>query len=165
MQTIQWFDDSPDPNTPECICSLCGQPITDPVPIRMFDVDGSNQEARFDSQCAELVVRPPRLPPYYTKYNPPHHTPHNWQKESTGKLRKAIFAFIAHMTGEGPPPAPEKLAMTIQYCTHFIWAPCWNDKDFAKQLLQLRYEIGFVQTVAQLDTWFHKALDIGLDPF
>lgn len=47
---LRWFSDSPDAGSPECICPLYGNPITeeDAPAIRFFDMD---MEARFHDDC------------------------------------------------------------------------------------------------------------------
>ena len=47
---LRWFDDSPAPGDPACLCSHCGQLITAGVPIRMWRTP-SYQEARFHDAC------------------------------------------------------------------------------------------------------------------
>lgn len=48
-----WFDDSPDVGE-RCICSLCGKPIRNGVPIRIFS-EGKKREARFHINCYNTV--------------------------------------------------------------------------------------------------------------
>lgn len=163
INQIKWFVESPDIGLLECICSLCGKVITDPVPVRMFD-DTSGREARFDKVCFELVMRKPKLPRILMIYSPSN-IPLDWKMETNGWLPVAVKSFINYMVDRSQlPPTSEQVAMIIQYFTHFIFAPCWDESGFAKELLQLRYEIQFVRTIAQLDTWLSKAVGIGLDP-
>jgi hypothetical protein len=51
--TITWFDDSPDVGNCACVCSWCGELITedDGLAIRVFDTQ-ANKEARFHLRCA-----------------------------------------------------------------------------------------------------------------
>lgn len=45
---LRWFDDSPKPGDPECICSVCGHVIEDDNHTRMPD---GKKEARFHNSC------------------------------------------------------------------------------------------------------------------
>ena len=51
---LRWFDDSPSAG-PDCTCSHCDEPITDEVPIRLWNV--TKQEARLHWSCF-LARRP-----------------------------------------------------------------------------------------------------------
>lgn len=56
--TITWFTDSPD-RGPDCLCSICNQPILD-VPVRMWDDDKPLMEARFHvDPCFEIFREAP----------------------------------------------------------------------------------------------------------
>lgn len=163
IKQIQWFAESLAAGRPECICSLCGRTITDAVPVRMFE-DGL--EARFDHACSTLVTKRPELRPAYQYYYPDLGLPLNWQDEKGAKLAAAVMAYFMYMANKDePPPTPEQLALTIEYGTHYIFAPCWDKSGFARELLQLRYEIQCVKTLEQLDRWIHKCLEITIDPF
>lgn len=50
---LKWFDDSPDPGTPECICSDCGEMIgpEDEGAVRFFDKE-NKKEIRMHYACA-----------------------------------------------------------------------------------------------------------------
>jgi hypothetical protein len=52
MNTITWFNSSPDCGDPTCLCSWCEELITedDAPAIRLFDRD-TNREARFHRRC------------------------------------------------------------------------------------------------------------------
>lgn len=164
IKQIQWFDESPDQGSPECICSLCGKPLAE-LTIRLFD-ETSEQEARFDKICFDLVMGRPELPEIYTMYLQPFGSPFHWRDEASGRLPTAVAAFINYMADKSDPlPSPEQVAMVIQYCTYFIFGPCWDINSFSlRELLQLRYEIQFVQTIQQFDDWLRRAIKISLDP-
>lgn len=70
LNRLVWFDDSPDFGHPDCLCSVCGDPIPDPfegegydpsivVPLRLLkDADAeypSGLEARFCTDCVVLA--------------------------------------------------------------------------------------------------------------
>lgn len=50
MPEIRWFDDSPDAGDPACICSWCGEQITE-VQAPAIRVTTNNLEARFHGGC------------------------------------------------------------------------------------------------------------------
>jgi len=63
MKTIRWFSDSPDIGDPDCLCSLCGQVITeDDGPAIRVTSAIDDREARFHSWCARnaLSAQPER---------------------------------------------------------------------------------------------------------
>lgn len=54
---VTWFEDSPDVG-PDCLCSVCGKPITEGVPVRVFDNE-TGKEARFHQPgCWNEVAAP-----------------------------------------------------------------------------------------------------------
>lgn len=69
LQTMTWFDDSPDYGHPECLCSICGEQIEqdgedqDPsrFPLRLYRAPSEEhphgQEARFCPDCAPLLLK------------------------------------------------------------------------------------------------------------
>lgn len=56
-----WFSDSPDAGDPDCLCSLCGEPIAEgETPIRRYDHKSGEEvrEARFHVvPCFQKVFR------------------------------------------------------------------------------------------------------------
>lgn len=47
---LKWFADSPDAG-PDCICSLCDEPILEPeIPLRVYD-DWDAREIRLHTKC------------------------------------------------------------------------------------------------------------------
>lgn len=73
IQEMKWFDDSPDYGWPECVCSICGDPIPDPddemdstaaerfIPLRLYRTPSREhprgQEARFCMDCVPAVLK------------------------------------------------------------------------------------------------------------
>jgi hypothetical protein len=58
---ITWFSNSPDAG-PDCLCSLCNEPIPEgTIPLRIFDTD-NNTEARFHNKCLAEVAPALGLP-------------------------------------------------------------------------------------------------------
>jgi len=49
---LRWFADSPDAG-PDCICSLCGEPIWE-LPLSLFDEE-TGLEARLHTECWNQV--------------------------------------------------------------------------------------------------------------
>lgn len=68
LESLVWYDDSPDAGDPACRCSSCGEPIPDGVmPIRLYRDLGNDRvlEARFHDVClgqvSNMKIQP--LPP------------------------------------------------------------------------------------------------------
>jgi hypothetical protein len=71
LRQIKWFDDSPDPGDPACICSLCGELIPEWPEDEPCDPRGNvlrlyrkpskahphGQEARFCVDCVPAVLK------------------------------------------------------------------------------------------------------------
>jgi len=56
LPTDRMFIDSPDPG-PHCICSRCGEPIIDDVPIRIVQRELIyDYEYRFHAKCIGITV-------------------------------------------------------------------------------------------------------------
>jgi hypothetical protein len=69
LQSIRWFDTSPDQGDPSCICSICSEQIPEPdyendyhpLVLRLFKKASpghpGGQEARFCENCSPLVIK------------------------------------------------------------------------------------------------------------
>jgi hypothetical protein len=59
LATDVLFQDSPDAGLPECICSRCGQGISEgEMPIRVFVDGGKGGEYRYHGACFGVVFPP-----------------------------------------------------------------------------------------------------------
>jgi len=56
MEKTEIIFDQTSPNVgPDCICTLCGQPILEGMPIRLW-ADDAKYEARFHESCGVQVI-------------------------------------------------------------------------------------------------------------
>ncbi len=81
---LKWFRDSPDTGDPACVCSYCGEVITDEgeIPLRIFreTPKPGGEEIRLHIYCARIVIvelspkvfeqTPPAKPIPRYKYDP-----------------------------------------------------------------------------------------------
>jgi hypothetical protein len=97
-----------------------------------------------------------------------------WQSEQSGRMAKAVEAYLAERTG-GPPVHPVNLALLAVYFHHWAHAPAWlnaTDTDTRRQLNQLRERADELVELAQrneltaaaLADWTQNALELGIDP-
>lgn len=94
-------------------------------------------------------------------YRPPMGAPLRWQDDVTGKLPRAVFAFL----GGQHTCTPEELALVADYLLYYIKAPCWKTEAGPEIFAALR--AATVETLSSreaLDAWLMKALEVGIDP-
>lgn len=166
---ITWFATSPDAGDPECICSLCGEPIgEEEAPVRIFNTgdDIEAREARFHIACFSKITFTPDLSRFEMPdfYLPPLGLPLRWQDEVTGMLATAIDAFLTYQVGEGPEPAEAQVGLIQKYFRYHINAPCWKSSGLETELAALRAGVGELRSPGDLNSWIHKCLEIGIDP-
>ena len=56
-EDLAWFEDSPDTGDEACICSYCGNVISEfEIPLRLFKEE-EKTEARLCENCMDLLIR------------------------------------------------------------------------------------------------------------
>lgn len=96
-------------------------------------------------------------------YRPPLCLPLNWHDEVSGRLRKAIHAYLDNRI-DGTPILAEDVLIVCEYMRHYINAPCWDNPEFIDELLSLRDGAKKLTSPQEIADWIRKAMEIGLDP-
>lgn len=95
-------------------------------------------------------------------YLPPLGLPLSWRDEQSGTLPTIVMHYHDRPS---IPLSPDHWRALIAYLRYWIQAPCWRDSgDGLVTLVELRREIDQVQTVADLDRWIGRCLELGIDP-
>lgn len=92
------------------------------------------------------------IPPIY-----PHGGPMYWRHETSGALAEAVNTYFNRR-----PLTSLQLDLLVQYCAHWINAPCWHR---ATPYADLRERIKDVTTATALGEWIDEAFVEGIDPF
>jgi len=160
---LTWFETSPDVG-PDCLCSWCGQPIEDVLPIRWYD-NQSGREARFHNDCHWDYMTIPHI----TTYIPgprmggvPLYPVFHWQDLRFDRVRPAIKSFIDYGAGQGPEPSNVDLEIVRRWFEYIITAPCWYCAG--DELVELQQSVKTLQNITQLREWLDQALELGIDP-
>jgi hypothetical protein len=91
-------------------------------------------------------------------------TPQTVWAYNGGSTRRAAVVYACHMRDPmyEREPAPDELRLIVEYCEHFINAPCWVFP--ADEIRLLRLSILRVRTTEQLTGWLWLCGEIGLGP-
>lgn len=96
----------------------------------------------------------------------PNGGPLFWSHETSGVLAPIVMAYLKRK-----PLTAEQLDILVEYCVHWINAPCWGGAesdvhgDLAEEFADLRDRIKRITTARDLQRWCLDALDVGIDPF
>jgi hypothetical protein len=101
-----------------------------------------------------------RMPNFY---RPPLNLPFNWHDEVSGELPRAVAAYLDNRI-DGSPLTYAQIVLLREYLVHYIDAPCWDNPEFANELLDLRKSAREIESAGDIAEWVLKGMDIGLDP-
>lgn len=96
-------------------------------------------------------------------YRPPLGLPMRWQDDVTGRLPRAMKAYLENRVNEAV-LSQEDFNHVRSYMEYLINAPCWRQCENGRPLDRARRRIKRVQTPAELARWIHSLLSIGIDP-
>jgi hypothetical protein len=99
----------------------------------------------------------------FPEYRAPLWFPLHWRDEISGRLAKAVHAYLLNRT-DNLTVTDEQIVLLRGYLRYYIHAPCWEWPEFRQELSSLRSAVGELDTATEIDEWIHKALEIGLDP-
>lgn len=119
----------------------------------------SDQRPMSDEIIIDVTIyKPKRIPDIY---RPPLGLPLNWQDETSGELRSAVFNFFSRQK-----LPPEEISLVAEYCQHYINAPCWDATGgFQDELAELRQSANSLSTPNDINQWIDGCLEIAIDPF
>ena len=87
------------------------------------------------------------MPDYY---DPHLQTPLYWRHEQSGRLEKAILAYISYASGAPTAPTSQQLLLVTEYLKYWITAPCWQQPENEYWLDRLRARSYSLNTVAEI---------------
>ncbi len=79
-----------------------------------------------------------------------------WKNETSGQLEKVVAAYVNQQ-----PIDNDGIRMLQQYFSIWANATVWMP---SKELENLRQSVDAIATVADIDQWLDRAIDIGIDP-
>ncbi len=132
VHMLKWFRDSPDTGNPACICSYCGEIITDEdeIPLRCFRQGNmpGGEELRLHMYCARQVVVE-LLPKVFEKTPPAKPTP---RYKYDPEFAEGRYAFAeGHRRGSNPYSASGKQRACLAWWEG--WDDAWEEANAKPQ--------------------------------
>ena len=91
-------------------------------------------------------------------------TPLYWRNDQSDELSRSIEAYMQNRT-DGTPINREQIMLLREYLEYYVNAPCWEvGGEIDDELRDLRRIITMCTSAFRIDTWIHRALEIGMDP-